>query len=217
MRPMLIAHRGDAANFPENTPAAFRSAFEQGAEGVEFDVHCHDNGDVVIVHDFNHDHDGKYPLLADVLDEFGQHGRLEIELKVLEAACVKRIAEIVQQHNPPDFEITTSELPLLPVIREHFPKNHVGMLFKHEQIEPWMTTTHIQKRLLNYLKLTGADTLHLNLELYTPEIIEMLHENGYLAHSHFPDSGNLHRLKKAAKLGIDFCTFDDMAFLKYTK
>lgn len=214
MRPMLLAHRGNAVDFPENTPAAFESAFQLGAAGVELDVHCHPNGDVVVVHDFTHDPNDSYPFLADILDEFGRRGRLEIEIKALDAKSVMHIAETVHKINPPDIEITTSELPLLPVIRQHFPDTLVGMLYKAQLIEPWMSDTHIEERLLGYMKLTGADVLHLNLEQYTPEIVRLLHDNGCLAHSHFPDHGQYERLDQAAVLGIDICTFDDMQFLK---
>ena len=36
--PLIIAHRGDGANAPENTIKAFRSAYELGADGIELDV-----------------------------------------------------------------------------------------------------------------------------------------------------------------------------------
>ncbi len=36
--PLIIAHRGASAAAPENTIAAFKAAFESGADGVEFDV-----------------------------------------------------------------------------------------------------------------------------------------------------------------------------------
>jgi len=37
--PVNIAHRGAAADAPENTLAAFELALGQGADGIEFDVH----------------------------------------------------------------------------------------------------------------------------------------------------------------------------------
>ena len=46
-----IAHRGAKREFPENTLAAFRRAFERGAEGVELDVHATKDGVVVVHHD----------------------------------------------------------------------------------------------------------------------------------------------------------------------
>ena len=37
--PLIITHRGDTQNAPENTVAAFESAIAQGADGVELDIH----------------------------------------------------------------------------------------------------------------------------------------------------------------------------------
>ena len=36
--PIIIGHRGDRANAPENTMASFDSAIAKGAAGLEFDV-----------------------------------------------------------------------------------------------------------------------------------------------------------------------------------
>jgi glycerophosphoryl diester phosphodiesterase len=50
-RPAIIAHRGGSAYAPENTLAAFQSAVEQGADGIELDVHLSADGEVVVIHD----------------------------------------------------------------------------------------------------------------------------------------------------------------------
>jgi glycerophosphoryl diester phosphodiesterase len=47
----VIAHRGAAAEAPENTLAAFRLALEQGAEAFELDVHATADGVPVVIHD----------------------------------------------------------------------------------------------------------------------------------------------------------------------
>jgi glycerophosphoryl diester phosphodiesterase len=46
-----IAHRGAAGEAPENTLAAFEIALEQGADGIECDVHPSSDGAVVVIHD----------------------------------------------------------------------------------------------------------------------------------------------------------------------
>jgi len=51
MTPLIIAHRGDSAHAPENTLAAFRSAIDAGADGVEFDVRLAKDGVPVVIHD----------------------------------------------------------------------------------------------------------------------------------------------------------------------
>ena len=51
MAPQVIAHRGASAHQPENTLAAFRSAVEMGADGVELDVRATADGALAVVHD----------------------------------------------------------------------------------------------------------------------------------------------------------------------
>jgi glycerophosphoryl diester phosphodiesterase len=50
---MLIAHRGESFIAPENTQAAFRLAWESGAETVELDCHLSADHRVVVLHDGN--------------------------------------------------------------------------------------------------------------------------------------------------------------------
>jgi glycerophosphoryl diester phosphodiesterase len=48
---VIIAHRGDSANFPENTIAAFKAALAVGADVVELDVQLSKDNEVVVIHD----------------------------------------------------------------------------------------------------------------------------------------------------------------------
>ena len=49
--PLIIAHRGDSANAPENTLSAFRLALENGADGIELDVMLSADQKLVVIHD----------------------------------------------------------------------------------------------------------------------------------------------------------------------
>jgi glycerophosphoryl diester phosphodiesterase len=49
--PLVIAHRGASHDAPENTLAAFRLAWEQGADGVEADFRLTRDGKIVCIHD----------------------------------------------------------------------------------------------------------------------------------------------------------------------
>ncbi len=48
---MIIAHRGASFDAPENTMAAFKLAWEQGADAVEGDFHLTRDGHIVCIHD----------------------------------------------------------------------------------------------------------------------------------------------------------------------
>lgn len=47
----VYAHRGASAYAPENTLPAFKLAEEQGADGIELDVHLTKDGELVVIHD----------------------------------------------------------------------------------------------------------------------------------------------------------------------
>jgi glycerophosphoryl diester phosphodiesterase len=47
----IIAHRGASQDAPENTLAAFRLAWEQGADGIEADFLLSSDGRIVCIHD----------------------------------------------------------------------------------------------------------------------------------------------------------------------
>ena len=52
MTPLFcIGHRGASGEAPENTLYAIRRALEQGADGVEVDVHATCDGQLVVIHD----------------------------------------------------------------------------------------------------------------------------------------------------------------------
>ena len=54
-RPVEIsAHRGESADAPENTMAAFRLAWKRNDDAIELDVHLTKDGKLVVVHDGNH-------------------------------------------------------------------------------------------------------------------------------------------------------------------
>ena len=49
----IIAHRGASADAPENTLAAVRLGWEQGADAVEIDVQFSRDGHLIVIHDDN--------------------------------------------------------------------------------------------------------------------------------------------------------------------
>ncbi len=49
--PQIFAHRGAKAVAPENTIPAFAKALEMGVAGIELDVHCSRDGQLVVIHD----------------------------------------------------------------------------------------------------------------------------------------------------------------------
>ena len=68
---LIIAHRGDSVQAPENTIEACKLALQQGADGLEVDVRLCGSGDMVLFHDkLLYRHFGKYkPVYLSTLKE----------------------------------------------------------------------------------------------------------------------------------------------------
>lgn len=97
--PELIAHRGASRERLENTLPAFALALERGADGIELDVHCTSDGEVVVHHDpkvggraiaempwselsgKRITGDNRVPRLEDVLGAVGDRATVYVELK----------------------------------------------------------------------------------------------------------------------------------------
>lgn len=99
-----LAHRGDPINYPENTMAAYKSAYRKGFSHLEIDVHLSKDGVPVLMHDITIDRmtnaqgfikdfnykdlqslsvkgGEKIPTLKEVLNYFKEKMFLSIELK----------------------------------------------------------------------------------------------------------------------------------------
>lgn len=209
----MIAHRRDTVNFPENTTVAFESAFEKGAGGIELDVHLDKNGNVIVVHDYLFDENKKYPFLEEILKQFGQKGRLEIEIKSLDSKCITEIGKLIRKYKPKDFELTSSVLPLFPYVKKEFPKEKIGLIFDEKLISEWMTKKFIDELFVSYMKLTGANIFHISLDYWSEKLVKIMHENNFLTHSHLKDA-DLEKYRKVLELKIDQCTLDDITLLK---
>ena len=132
----IWAHRGASADAPENTMPAFRAAKDQGAEGIELDIHLSSDNIPVVIHDttlnrtsnltgnvsdyslrelqqcdagswFSPEYsDTPIPSLEEVLKWIGTSLRLNIEIK--DAVAGKAVIDLIQKY------------PLLPVLISSF-------------------------------------------------------------------------------------------------
>lgn len=211
MRPLLIAHRGDTVHFPENTLEAFQSAIDKGADGFECDVQLDDQGRLIVVHDYLYDRGKKYPLFADVLQQFSQTCFMEIELKAYEAGIVEELKNVVAQHTPKRFELTTSEIPLISVMRTAFSKADIGLIFNSYLFEEWMTSELIMRKVVGYMKLTGANVAHLTPENLSLPMVEALRESGSKVHA---ADVRVEQYQAMCDLRVDKMTFDDVGLLE---
>jgi glycerophosphoryl diester phosphodiesterase len=101
----VYAHRGDTADAPDNTIAAFLAAVEHGADGVELDVRRSRDGALVVHHDA--EIDGLGPIAALAVRELPSHvALLSDALTVLEPIGVN--VEIKNDPREPGYDPTGS-------------------------------------------------------------------------------------------------------------
>lgn len=62
------------------------------------------------------------------------------------------------------------------------------------------------------MKLTSANVLHLDLDRYTSQVVNELHNDNYVLHTHLK-TADLSEYRKAQDFGIDQCSFDDINLL----
>jgi len=133
-QPLLIAHRGESHDAPENTLAAINLAWQRGARSVEVDLRRSEDGELVVIHDVDTGRIGgprrpvssqtlaelrsldagswkhsrwsgeRIPLLTEVLMTVPSSGRLFLELKE-GPDCVAPLVELLARNGIPDHKV----------------------------------------------------------------------------------------------------------------
>lgn len=144
-RPFLWAHRGASCCAPENTLAAFTAALENGADGIELDIHLSRDGVPVVIHDetlerttdgcgpvagaslsqlqrldaggwFAAEFAGEaIPTLETVLAVFGDQTRLNLELKEFRAGLA--VLDLLTGYPAADIVVSSFNYGLLRRLR----------------------------------------------------------------------------------------------------
>jgi glycerophosphoryl diester phosphodiesterase len=138
--PIIFGHRGASAIEPENTMKAFIQAFQDGADGIEFDVRLTADNQMVIIHDslinrtsngsglvrkktfqelleFDFGKGEKIPLLEDVLKKYRNQKWLNIEIK--EQGFEKQLLEMLENLKiTQKYVISSFEISVLEKIKE---------------------------------------------------------------------------------------------------
>ncbi len=138
--PIIFGHRGASSIEPENTMRAFTQAFQDGADGIEFDVRLTADNQMVIIHDtlidrtsngiglvsqktyqellkFDFGKGEKILLLEDVLKKFGNQKWLNIEIK--EQGFEKQLLEMLDKLKiNQKYVISSFEISVLQKIKE---------------------------------------------------------------------------------------------------
>ncbi len=152
----LYAHRGASAAAPENTLAAFQRALDDGADGIEFDVHLSRDGVPVVLHDetlerttngsgpvanrraaqlrqldagswFAPEFAGEpLPTLEETLHLLA--GRLRLNIEVKDARAGMAVFEVLKRFDPADVVVSSFDHRLLLRLRRAAPDLSLAVL-----------------------------------------------------------------------------------------
>lgn len=240
--PLIIAHRGDSANFPENTIPAFESALAKNADIIEIDVFPTKDRQVVLLHDQDLERttsgrgkvwnyplaelkkldagswfdakfkDTRLPTLEEVLDKFGGKMMINIEIK----------------HDAPHDPGFSLEKQIIGMISERKLTGSVFISsFDYEKLRAIRSLSpDIMVSVLAGDSEKPADVLKkvkaLNAIAYSPklrnvsgELVKLLHDNEIMVIPWVSrGDNNQTSMSKALKIGCDGFFADDPALWK---
>jgi glycerophosphoryl diester phosphodiesterase len=219
----IIAHRGDVSAFPENTLEAFEAARNNGADGIELDVHLTSDGVLVIHHDYylGNPDDGRgtitdsgfdrfaaaliensyhLPTLKEVFAKFGNTLHYEVELKIFTGEAIAMVVALAQ------------EFDLLSAIE--FTSPHPYVLTRLKEINPTLTTGYfcaprpdwMDRNLYETISIANAtlgkiDVIHFLPEAIDEALIATITSVGLKIHS--ANCDNEDDLARAFALGVN--------------
>lgn len=134
---LIYAHRGASGRLPENTLRAFRAAINDGADGVELDLHATADGVPVVIHDRDlarttsgagnvdaltlaelrsFDAGGEpVPTFAEVLDLLA--GRLRLDIEIKQAGIERQTLEVLARYPHAAWAISSFDWGILHAVR----------------------------------------------------------------------------------------------------
>ncbi len=166
---LVIAHRGDWAEAPENTLESFERAVRVGADMIELDVRRTADGRLIAYHDAEIDgvavnqlrHDEllakgghhRPPLLEEIVRQLSNRIALNVEFK--ERGCVAEAVALLRRHGVERCLVTSFLADVVRETRACAPEFQTGLLVSRASTTAAITRT---RRL-------GADCLGLEVEL----------------------------------------------------
>jgi glycerophosphoryl diester phosphodiesterase len=193
-RPLLGGHRGNPAEFPENTMGSFKSAIAAGCDLIECDVHLSSDGRLVVIHDHTLErttngtglvrdrtsaelrkldagHGERIPLLQEVIElALGRVG-LVIEIKQAPFQYVgleeKLLAMLRQLGAVSECAVISFHHPSIQGLRGMEPKLQLGILEGARPIHP-----------AAMMREAGADVYSPHWGASDPELIKEVHAAG---------------------------------------
>ena len=191
-----IAHRGASRDAPENTLEAFELAVEQGAQMIETDLHLTRDGQIALYHD--DEIDGTpvgdltldeirarlpaTPTLDELIDGFGDRISFNLEFKRPRPGSYAGLESIVYRRVERRGLVERTLFscffdPVLATLRGLAPQARIGLLISQR------APIDIEQR----AHVLGAEAIHPEASLATPEMVYSAHERGLRVHTYTVD------------------------------
>ncbi len=180
----IVAHRGNSAEFPENTMAAFRSAADIGARMIELDVHLSKDGQAVVMHDETLDRTTnghgaiadftvaqlagyeagsgeRIPLLGEVLTL-----PIAINVEIKSTAAAREVVRLVAGRS--DIVVSSFDFSALEVVRAEAPDLPIA----------YLCTANNGADALSHARAAKAFSLNPPRSIVTADLLNRAHEAG---------------------------------------
>ncbi|HXV87327.1 MAG TPA: glycerophosphodiester phosphodiesterase [Gemmatimonadales bacterium] len=210
---LVIAHRGASAYQPENSLAAFRTALDMGADGIELDVHDTSDGAMLVHHDPEIDghliqsrpaaafgahrlsNGEPVPALEDALAAIGPGAMVYVEVKSLtpshDPALLARLAAAPA---PQRCHVHGFDHRIVRRLRQARPNLTGGVLSTSYPVDPW-----------SQLTAAGATELWQHHSMIDPELVAGAHARGVAVFAWTVDDPG--RLRALLEMEVDgVCT-----------
>lgn len=206
---ITFAHRGARLEEPENTIPAFRRALAAGVSGLETDVWCSADGEVVCAHD-PVVHRGRHrlkiasstaaelaalsvPRLADVYEQLGTAFECSVDVKSPEAAGA--LVEVARDHDALErLWVCSPDVEVLRPLR----------------VEPRVKLVHSERRKAirvplerhaHELSAVGIDAMNMHQSEWTAGLVSLFHRFDVKAFAW--DAQEARHLRAMLRIGVD--------------
>ncbi len=186
-QPLVIAHRGFSARYPENTLPAIRAALDLGVDFVEIDVHETRDGEIVVFHDYRLNRlcgvrgrlrakslaelkklNPDIPTLAETLLACRGKSRLLIEIKRADPVKVAALIEKFDMERAVIvFSLSIPRMKILAAANPRIPR--FGLIARHRQ-----------SQISNLKSSVSVQGLGLSRRLVSSRaVVERIHSHGW--------------------------------------
>jgi len=223
----IVGHGGAGAFHHGNSKAAIESSLRFPIERIELDVRVSSDRELVLVHNEEIEIDGKMLPINEISTEtlratipgfltFDEalnaiNGRVPIMIDVKKGDYVPELIDSIRRHGIAETTVIACTDPrAIRKLRDAFPAMTIGFSTGHKpflmalksggQVSRNLFQDFATFPLLGVLRWSGANAVMMNHDLVAPDVVQLLHERGYLVFAWTVDSPYLMKRMVSARV-----------------